>query len=108
MWDLPRQEIEPVSSTLAVAFLISRHQENPMYIYIFKCLFLFTYLAAQGLSCGMWDLVPQPGIKPRAPALRDQSLSHWTTTYLFEVEFCPGICPGVGLLHHVPTLILVL
>ena len=36
-------------------------------------------MAAQGLSCGMWDLVPQPGIKPRAPALRDQSLSHCTT-----------------------------
>ena len=36
-------------------------------------------MAAQGLSCGMWDLVPQPGIKPRAPVLRDQSLSHWTT-----------------------------
>ena len=37
-----------------------------------KCLLftvLFTellfFLAAQGLSCGMWDLVLQPGIKPR-------------------------------------------
>ena len=27
----------------------------------------------------MWDLVPPPGIKPRASALRAQSLSHWTT-----------------------------
>ena len=32
----------------------------------------------QSLSCGLWDLVPQPGIKPRAPALRAHSLSHWT------------------------------
>ena len=31
-----------------------------------------------GLSCGMWDLAPWPGIKPRAPALGAQSLSHWT------------------------------
>ena len=31
------------------------------------------------LSCSMWDLVPWPGIKPRAPALGAQSLSHWTT-----------------------------
>ena len=31
-----------------------------------------------GLSCGMWDLVPQPRIEPRPPALRAQSLSHGT------------------------------
>ena len=39
---------------------------------------IFIYLAALGLSYGMWDLVPQPGIKPRPPALRAWSLSHWT------------------------------
>ena len=33
----------------------------------------------QTLSCGMWDLVPQPGINPRPPALGVWSLSHWTT-----------------------------
>ena len=33
----------------------------------------------QTLSCGMWDLVPQPGINPRPPALGVRSLSHWTT-----------------------------
>ena len=32
-----------------------------------------------GLNCGMWDLVPQPGIKPRPPALGAWSLSHWIT-----------------------------
>ena len=26
---------------------------------------IFIYLAALGLSYGMWDLVPRPGIKPR-------------------------------------------
>ena len=31
------------------------------------------------LRCGMWDLVPSPGIKPGPPALEAQSLSHWTT-----------------------------
>ena len=30
-------------------------------------------------SCGMWDLVPWPGIELRPPALGAQSLSHWTT-----------------------------
>ena len=31
------------------------------------------------LCCGMWDLVPWPGIKPEPPALGVRSLSHWTT-----------------------------
>ena len=30
-------------------------------------------------SCGMWDLVPRPGTKPKPPALGVQSLSHRTT-----------------------------
>ena len=40
---------------------------------------VFIYLSALGLSCGMWDLIPQPGIKPGPPALGVWSLSHWTT-----------------------------
>ena len=31
------------------------------------------------MSCGMWDLVPWLGLKPRPPALEAQSLSPWTT-----------------------------
>ena len=53
---------------------------------IFKNIYLFIYFAAPGLSCGlrtlscsMWILVPCPGIKPRPPALEEQSLNHWTT-----------------------------
>ena len=30
-------------------------------------------------SCGMWDLVPPPGIEPRASALGEQTLNYWTT-----------------------------
>ena len=30
---------------------------------------IFVYLTALDLSCGMWDPVPQAGIKPRPPAL---------------------------------------
>ena len=33
----------------------------------------------QTLSCGMWELVPQPGIEPRSLALGAWSLTHWTT-----------------------------
>ena len=35
----------------------------------------------------MWDLVPQPGIKPRPLALEVQSLSHLTTTESLNDEF---------------------
>ena len=31
------------------------------------------------LSCGMWDLVPWPGIKPGPPALGGWSFSPWTS-----------------------------
>ena len=50
-------------------------------------LFLFIYMAVLGivaahkqtLTCGIWDLVLRPGIKPRSLALGVQSCSHWTT-----------------------------
>ena len=40
-----------------------------------------------GLSCSMWDLVSQPGIKPRPPALGAWSLSHWTTREVPKGQF---------------------
>ena len=46
---------------------------------LFFNIYLLIYLAAVSLSCGMWDLVLWPGIKPRAPTLRTQSLSQCTT-----------------------------
>ena len=39
----------------------------------------FIYLAALGLSCGMWELVPRPGMVHGPSALGAWSLSHWTT-----------------------------
>ena len=45
---------------------------------LLNIIFIFIYLAATGLSCGMWVLVPRPGIEPEPPALGAQSLSHWT------------------------------
>ena len=47
--------------------------------YICKFNVLFIYLAVLGLSCSMWDLVPEPGMEPRPPRLGAQSLSHCTT-----------------------------
>ena len=31
------------------------------------------------MLCGVWDLIPQPGIKPMPSAVEVQSLNHWTT-----------------------------
>ena len=31
------------------------------------------------IVAGMWDLVPRPGIEPRASALGAWSLTYWTT-----------------------------
>ena len=39
----------------------------------------FIYFAAPGLSCGIWDLFPWPGLEPGLPASGVQSLSHWAT-----------------------------
>ena len=41
--------------------------------------FIFIYWGAQGLSCSIWDLVPQPGMESWPPALGVQILTHWTT-----------------------------
>ena len=42
----------------------------------FLNIYIYIYLSALGLGCGMWDLVPCPGIKPEPPALGARSLSH--------------------------------
>ena len=36
-------------------------------------------MAVPSLICGLWDLVPWPGIEPGSPALGTWSLSHWAT-----------------------------
>ena len=56
-------------------------------------------------SYGMWDPVPQPGIKPRPPALGTWRLSHWTTSKVpkHSMRFtginpereCPQLVPWV-------------
>ena len=40
---------------------------------------LYFLLATPGLSCGIWDLVPWPRIKPRSPALGCRVLTTRTT-----------------------------
>ena len=67
-------------------------------------------MATEDLSCGMWDLVPRPGIEPGPPALGAQSLSHWTTREVPKINFLKQeITPGkektlhfMYLVSHIP------
>ena len=72
-----------------------------LHCFIYETLFiLFIYLGAPGLNCGMWDLLPQYGIKPAPhPALGVRSLSHWTTgevpmKLLLPTITCRAILPA--------------
>ena len=56
-------------------------------IYLFIWLYQVLVAAPGILSCGMWDLVPWPGIEPRLPALEALSLNHWTTREVPSLEF---------------------
>ena len=49
--------------------------------------YLFIYLAAPDLSCGLQDLVPWPRIELALPASGARSLSHWTTRELPQWSF---------------------
>ena len=48
-------------------------------IYVIYLAMLGLSCSMRILSCGMWDLVPSPGIKPRPSVLGAWSLNHWTT-----------------------------
>ena len=67
---------------------------------------IFIYLAALGLSCGMWDLVPWPGIEPGPTVLGEWSLSYWTPAKSQDTRFIRKIILQVwqgkdGLLNRV-------
>ena len=50
------------------------------------------FVVAHGnFSCHMWDLVPQPGMKPGCPALGARSLSPWTTKEVQRLCFLINI-----------------
>ena len=47
--------------------------------FLFVGFVIFICLSVLGLSCGMRDLVPRPGIEPGSPTLLPGSSSRWTT-----------------------------
>ena len=56
---------------------------------------LFLSCGVRTLSCGMRDLVPQPGVEPGPPALGAQSLTYWTTPEVPVVTFYSLIGRGI-------------
>ena len=86
------------TNSQAFGFLVSLRPPKSCLLLIFKNIFICTQdnqtiVAYEIFSCGMWDLVPQPRIKPRPTALEAWSPSHWTTR---EVQTSPFLQP----LHH--------
>ena len=79
---------------------------------VFFLLFIFIYVAAPGLSCSMWDLVPWPGIETGPLALGEQGLSHRTTRevlsslfwFFFNILYFiwSPLLPPRGLWVHLP------
>ena len=80
--------------------------------FTFYLFFIFIYLAVLDLSCsilslhcGMWDLVPWPGIEPRPPALGAPSLIHWTTREIpYTWHFKLVILGKKGIINEILSL----
>ena len=66
--------------------------QNNIALWFFLKKYLLIYLAAPGLSCGMRDLVPWPGIKPRPPASGAWRLIHRTTRKSLHCDFYGVFC----------------
>ena len=61
------------------------------------CLFFFFF------DCSMtYDILAQPGIEPKPPALETQSLNHWTTKEVpgLVPQSCPTLCDPVTVDHQ--------
>ena len=63
---------------------------------------IFIYLAAPGLSCGMWYLVPWAEIELRPTSLGAQSLSHWATREVLPKRLLSTRCPYAST-SHIPA-----
>ena len=75
-------------------------------LFYFFLIFLFIYLAVPGLSYGMWDLVPWPGIKPRPYALGAWSLSHWTSKEVPVILYWHDLVPALSFAPELSNLLL--
>ena len=64
----------------------------------------FIHLAALGLRNSTWDLFSRPGVKPRPPALGEQSLNHWTTREVPCVTYFKWQGRGINVNNRIKSL----
>ena len=79
----PRQSLFSYFSSweFCVGHIHRKHLQFMACLFFKKNIWLHWVLAmgCRIISCGVWDLVPRPGIELWAPALGARSHSHWTT-----------------------------
>ena len=80
----PEKEMSPVFITFI------RNIWIPCYFFMLSVAFVFFiyffYLAALGLNCGLWDVLPWLGIESGPPALGAWSLHNWTTREFLDIH----------------------
>ena len=80
MWDLVLSLGIKLRSPALGAWSLSCWTTREVPSGLFSCnMWGLLVAACKIFSCGLSDLVPQPGIEPGPPALGTWSLSHWTT-----------------------------
>ena len=89
-------------SVTCVFFLLQIPLPGVFWLFWVLKKYAFICLSALGLSCGMWELVPQPGIKPGPPALGVWSLSHWTTREVPGYSVLMKFFPVIKVYLHTP------
>ena len=62
------------------------------------CLIFFVLIFVLAKLCGMWILVPHPGIKLVSSAVEAQSLNYLTAREIPKLSFCVGGGRGGSLL----------
>ena len=95
LWSLPSLFLR-----LALLFSASRvFLSLKKYIYLFIWLCQVLFVAYRTFSCGMWDLVPCPGLKLRPSTLGAWNLSHWTSREAPQVFLFLGSRPHFASTH---------
>ena len=81
--ELGKSEISSLYGTFSSSkylFCCLYHKQTELMFLCPLCYFLniilFIFLA---VPCGVWDLVPPPGMEPKPPAVEVQHLNHWTS-----------------------------
>ena len=71
--------LDELPSAIQFRKTLLKKKKKPHSLFLFIWLHWVLVAAYKIFSCGMWGLIPWPGIEPRCPVLGAWSVSHWTT-----------------------------